>query len=77
MGSNIVEGLGGCGRVIDVTTSQDTPGLHIGAVSIDYADPAALAVVGARLAEHQPTPDLWRVFLDPAGHPFCLTTFGA
>ena len=24
-------------------------------------------------AEHQPEPDRWRVFLDPAGHPFCIT----
>lgn len=27
--------------------------------------------VGAALAEYQPQPDV-RVFLDPAGHPFCL-----
>jgi len=27
--------------------------------------------VGARLAEYQPNDDV-RVFLDPAGHPFCL-----
>lgn len=42
---------------------------------LDAAAARALAV-GARLADHQPAPDLWRVFLDPAGHPFCLTTFG-
>jgi hypothetical protein len=30
--------------------------------------------LGARLAPFQPSPDLWRVLLDPAGHPFCLTT---
>lgn len=33
--------------------------------------------LGARPAEHQAGPDLWRVLLDPAGHPFCLTTVGA
>ena len=22
--------------------------------------------------ELQPSPDLWRVLLDPAGHPFCI-----
>jgi hypothetical protein len=22
----------------------------------------------------QPSPDRWRVLIDPAGHPFCLTT---
>lgn len=30
--------------------------------------------LGARRAEVQPGPDRWRVLLDPAGHPFCLTT---
>ncbi len=28
--------------------------------------------VGARKAEVQPSPDSFRVYLDPAGHPFCL-----
>lgn len=32
----------------------------------------AVLEVGARKAESQPSPDEWRVFLDPAGHPFCL-----
>jgi catechol 2,3-dioxygenase-like lactoylglutathione lyase family enzyme len=30
--------------------------------------------LGARVADHQLRPDLFRVLLDPAGHPFCLTT---
>jgi hypothetical protein len=30
--------------------------------------------LGARVAPVQPAPDRWRVLLDPAGHPFCLTT---
>jgi Glyoxalase-like domain len=30
--------------------------------------------LGARSAPVQPAPDRWRVLLDPAGHPFCLTT---
>jgi hypothetical protein len=30
--------------------------------------------LGARPAPFQPAPDLRRVLLDPAGHPFCLTT---
>ncbi len=35
---------------------------------------AARAVeAGAVLAEYQPDPR-WRVLLDPAGHPFCITT---
>lgn len=29
--------------------------------------------LGAELAEHQPGGRRFRVFLDPAGHPFCLT----
>lgn len=32
----------------------------------------AVVALGARKAETQPRPDEWRVFLDPAGHPFCL-----
>ena len=30
--------------------------------------------LGARIAPVQPAPDRLRVLLDPAGHPFCLTT---
>jgi hypothetical protein len=30
--------------------------------------------LGARAVAFQPAPDRWRVLLDPAGHPFCLTT---
>ncbi|WP_426562613.1 VOC family protein [Angustibacter sp. McL0619] len=30
--------------------------------------------LGARLAQPQPDPR-WRVLLDPAGHPFCITPF--
>jgi Glyoxalase-like domain len=35
---------------------------------------AAAERLGARVAPVQPAPDRWRVLLDPAGHPFCLTT---
>lgn len=35
------------------------------------------SALGARQAAHQPAPDVWRVLLDPAGHPFCLTTVTA
>ncbi len=28
--------------------------------------------IGATKTDVQPKPDRWRVFLDPAGHPFCL-----
>ena len=33
---------------------------------------AAVIRLGAVKAGTQPSPDEWRVFLDPAGHPFCL-----
>lgn len=32
----------------------------------------AVLEIGARKHEVQPKPDSFRVFLDPAGHPFCL-----
>ena len=38
---------------------------------------AAAERLGARQADSQPQPALWRVMLDPAGHPFCLTTVTA
>jgi catechol 2,3-dioxygenase-like lactoylglutathione lyase family enzyme len=49
--------------------------LDISVTDLDAATERA-AAVGARQAEHQPAPDSWRVFFDPAGHPFCLTTVG-
>lgn len=30
--------------------------------------------LGATKAAVQPQPDNWRVLIDPAGHPFCITT---
>jgi catechol 2,3-dioxygenase-like lactoylglutathione lyase family enzyme len=33
---------------------------------------AAVIAIGARKTDVQPEPDEFRVFLDPAGHPFCL-----
>ena len=42
---------------------------------LDVAEAAALAI-GARKAVLQPLPN-FRVFLDPAGHPFCLVLAGA
>ena len=38
---------------------------------LDAAEVEILAI-GARKAVGQPRPDSWRVYLDPAGHPFCL-----
>lgn len=50
--------------------------LDISVTDLDEAV-AAAERLGARPAAHQPQPDGWRVMVDPAGHPFCLTTFGA
>jgi len=53
----------------------DTPKhihLDLAVQNLDEAEAEALRL-GARKAENQPGPDRWRVFLDPAGHPFCFT----
>ncbi|WP_326622964.1 VOC family protein [Streptomyces decoyicus] len=43
--------------------------------AVDDLDEAEALLVkwGAVKPEHQPGGDRWRVFTDPAGHPFCLT----
>ena len=43
-------------------------------IAVDNLDEGERGVIelGARKAETQPSPDNFRVFLDPAGHPFCL-----
>ncbi len=53
--------------------SQDVPQQHHIDVVVDDLDEAQAAVValGATKTEHQPG-TTFRVFLDPAGHPFCL-----
>jgi hypothetical protein len=33
-----------------------------------------LLELGAAKPDFQPGEDRWRVLLDPAGHPFCITT---
>ncbi|MEU3396841.1 VOC family protein [Streptomyces filamentosus] len=39
---------------------------------LDAAE-ARLRALGATVPAAQPRPDLWRVLLDPAGHPFCVS----
>ncbi len=41
------------------------------------AGEAAVIEIGAVKTDAQPEPDKWRVFLDPAGHPFCLVLVGS
>ena len=47
--------------------------LEFGVDDLDAGEAAVLAV-GATKPDFQPQPDRWRVLLDPAGHPFCLST---
>ncbi|WP_422743189.1 VOC family protein [Mycobacterium sp. WMMD1722] len=47
--------------------------LDVAVDDLDAAVSAALAL-GAVEAGHQPAAQAWRVLLDPAGHPFCLST---
>lgn len=47
--------------------------LDIAVDELRSATEAAIAL-GATPAVHQPAPEQWRVLLDPAGHPFCLST---
>ncbi|MEZ0052061.1 catechol 2,3-dioxygenase-like lactoylglutathione lyase family enzyme [Mycobacterium sp. MAA66] len=44
------------------------------AVSDLDASEARMVALGATKAEVQPNPDGWRVLIDPAGHPLCITT---
>lgn len=45
-------------------------------LAVDDLDAAVAEAerLGARLCAEQPAADRWRVLLDPAGHPFCVTT---
>ncbi len=47
--------------------------LELAVTDLEEAEAKALAI-GARRAGIQPAPDVWRVLIDPAGHPFCITT---
>lgn len=46
--------------------------LDLAVSDLDAAEAEALRL-GATTSGHQPQPDEWRIMLDPAGHPFCLT----
>ena len=56
----------------DPTVPQQTH-LDFAVDDLDSAQQAAQQA-GAALADEQPSPDRWRVLVDPAGHPFCLST---
>jgi Glyoxalase-like domain len=46
--------------------------LDLAVADLDEAERAAIEL-GATKAGHQSSPDQWRVLIDPAGHPFCVT----
>ncbi|MGC7193868.1 VOC family protein [Mycobacteroides abscessus subsp. abscessus] len=46
--------------------------LELAASDLD-AEEARILGLGATKAEVQPNPSGWRVLVDPAGHPFCIT----
>lgn len=49
--------------------------IHLDFATDDLDGAQQIAVeLGATVPEVQPRPDSWRVLLDPAGHPFCITT---
>ena len=49
--------------------------MHLDLATDDLEQSVAMAIqLGATKAEVQPAPARWCVLLDPAGHPFCLTT---
>ncbi|MGN5379707.1 glyoxalase [Streptomyces sp. MUSC 14] len=47
--------------------------IELGVDDLDSAEQHVLEL-GATKPEFQPQPERWRVLLDPAGHPFCITT---
>ena len=47
--------------------------LELAVTDLDAAEADAVTL-GAAVAGTQPNPDHWRVLVDPAGHPFCITT---
>ena len=47
--------------------------LDLAVDDLEGAESEALRL-GAVKATLQPSPESWRVFFDPAGHPFCFTT---
>lgn len=47
--------------------------LDLAVEDLDEAESEAVRL-GATRAAHQPAPDKFRPMLDPAGHPFCLST---
>ncbi|MBB3754361.1 catechol 2,3-dioxygenase-like lactoylglutathione lyase family enzyme [Mycolicibacterium sp. BK634] len=61
-------------RVADWPEGPVPKQLHLElAVSDLNAEETRIIGLGATKADVQPQPDNWRVLIDPAGHPFCIT----
>ncbi|MEU2757349.1 VOC family protein [Streptomyces albidoflavus] len=56
-----------------VPSQEKQAHIELGVDDLDAAQ-AWLLAQGAVEPAVQPEPDRWRVLLDPAGHPFCITT---
>ncbi|SOD84663.1 VOC family protein [Streptomyces sp. Ag109_G2-15] len=54
-------------------TQEKQAHIELGVDDLDLAEKRLLDL-GATKPEFQPDPERWRVLLDPAGHPFCITT---
>ena len=61
----------GCVVIGVIASIDELMDLDFDVDDLDVGERAVLAI-GARKSPTQPRPDGWRVFLDPAGHPFCL-----
>jgi hypothetical protein len=65
-------------RISDYVAPTWPGGDHPQQIHLDFDVPdldigeAAVLAIGAGAVAHQPDPADFRVFLDPAGHPFCL-----
>lgn len=54
-------------------TEEKQAHIDLGVDDLDTAETHLIAL-GATKPDFQPAPDRWRVLLDPAGHPFCVST---
>lgn len=54
-------------------TQEKQAHMELGVDDLDAAQ-THLVSLGAVAPSTQPAPDRWRVLLDPAGHPFCIST---
>ncbi|MEU1707774.1 VOC family protein [Streptomyces sp. NPDC005706] len=54
-------------------TQEKQAHIELGVDDLDIAEKRLLDL-GATKPGFQPQPERWRVLLDPAGHPFCITT---